>query len=82
MVDLSNAQAEALLLKFEEEMNKWEEREKVLSQEKLEIYKLRHLAKEICIHPSTQDKDDFDYHRREEWTVTTCTVCGKEVGRQ
>lgn len=78
---LENIQAEGLLLRFKEEMAKWETRKKLFEDEKLEIYKIKGMAKELCTHPQTKEEDDYDYHRREDWTKVICLVCEKEVRR-
>lgn len=37
----------------------------------------------FCIHPADKIKTEtnFDYHKREEWTTRTCTVCEKILER-
>jgi hypothetical protein len=34
-----------------------------------------------CPHERTQEKSDFDYHKREDWVETYCSDCGKMLSR-
>lgn len=34
-----------------------------------------------CPHERTHTKSDFDYHKREDWTETYCSDCGKMLSR-
>ena len=76
-----NIQAEGLLLKFNEELEKWKVRVKAVQDEQYEVYKIKALAQEVCTHPTTREEDCSNYHNREEWTEVICTVCDKEVKR-
>lgn len=78
---LENIQAEALLLKFEEELAKWEIKVKDVEDEKFEIYKIKQIAQEVCTHPKTREESTYDYHKREDWTNVFCCVCDKRVER-
>jgi len=54
-------------------MNHAEELHNVLMQTMRE--KVRTLSTEFqkcCTHPVTKIKDDFDYHKREEWKEEVC----------
>lgn len=41
--------------------------------------RIRALTKEFqsnCTHPTTRIRDDFDYHKNEEWKEEVCEECG------
>ena len=76
---LENIQAEGLLLRFKEEMVKWETRLKAVESEKWEVYKIKNLAQEVCTHPKTREEGTPDYHNNTEWTRVICTICDKQV---
>lgn len=38
-------------------------------------------VKKMCPHENTKKEDDFDYHKREDWTIIRCTDCGAQVDR-
>lgn len=46
-----------------------------------EIINLRKAAQKICTHPEERSEDDFDYHRREDWTKYYCKICDKLLRR-
>ena len=37
--------------------------------------------KKKCSHPKTEIKDDFNYHRNEEWQLEVCAECGLVLRR-
>lgn len=46
------------------------------------LSKLSTSLKESCTHPIQRVQTDFDYHRREEWDITTCNICNKQLSRK
>lgn len=77
---MKNIIAESLLLQMKTELQALEqEKEKVLvsfKEREHEIYKIRVLIKQHCIHDKTHEEDDSNYHRGEYGTKTVCDVCG------
>lgn len=45
------------------------------------IFKAQESLQEVCAHNKLEITDDFDYHRREEWTITDCAICKKRISR-
>lgn len=45
------------------------------------ISKVKDALQEVCSHNKLEIIDDFDYHRREEWTITNCAICKKRISR-
>src|SRR6478609_9832305 len=43
------------------------------------IYKAQDSLQNVCSHNRVEIIDDFDYHRREEWTTTICDICKKQI---
>lgn len=83
MADNSIADALVLLIAQKEAQKKVvQERHKdELKEVDKDIRNTRAKLAEHCIHPTTRKEDFFDYHKREEWTYTYCTVCQKMLSR-
>ena len=56
--------------------------EKEIRDERLAVSRILNEAQNKCTHPTTRTKDDFNYHTREEWVETYCTVCNKLISRK
>lgn len=59
-----------------------EEFEKEIANERLATERIVAEAQNKCTHPTTRTKNDFNYHTREEWVETYCTVCNKRLSRE
>ena len=80
-----NIVAEALMLAHRDALAKTDELKKRQQKEYQEAlqaaFAFRTKAQETCTHPEKKESQDFDYHKREEWTEVHCTVCGKRLER-
>ena len=48
-----------------------------------DCWALINVAQELCDHDApVRIEHDFDYHKREDWTETFCTICGKQLSRE
>lgn len=56
--------------------------EKEIREERLAANRIVIEAQNKCTHPTTRTKDDFNYHTREVWVETYCTVCNKLISRK
>ena len=80
-----NMIAEGLLLLAAQkraEINAREEKfEKEIRDERLAVNRIVAEAQNKCTHPTTRTEKDFNYHTREDWVETYCTVCNKRLSR-
>ena len=56
--------------------------EKEIREERLAANRIVIEAQNKCTHPTTRIKNDFNYHTREDWVETYCTVCNKLISRK
>ena len=56
--------------------------EKEIRDERLVASRIVAEAQNKCIHPTTRTENDFNYHTREDWVETYCTVCNKRISRK
>ena len=56
--------------------------EKEIRDERLAVGRIINEAQNKCIHPTTRTENDFNYHTREDWVETYCTVCNKRISRK
>jgi hypothetical protein len=45
------------------------------------LHNLRQEFKKKCSHPKTKIRDDFNYHKNEEWKEEVCEECGAILRR-
>lgn len=56
--------------------------EKEIRDERLVAERIVIEAQNKCTHPTTHTENDFNYHTREDWVETYCTVCNKQISRK
>jgi NAD-dependent SIR2 family protein deacetylase len=72
LMRLQTKELDKLLTKHEREQKKYNTR----------LIKLNDSLKKSCTHITQSVRTDFDYHRREEWEITTCNICNKQLSRK
>lgn len=58
-----------------------EQQQKELSNFRIEIGNIKKKAQDNCIHPSTREEKDYNYHTRETYYEKYCTICNKLLSR-
>lgn len=76
---MNNVQAEALLLKYQKEMSEWEEYRKALDEKKCDVFKIKKMAQDVCIHPQTRREAWYNGHNGTTDVDVICLVCDKTV---
>ena len=56
--------------------------EKEIHDERRLVSQIVNEAQAKCTHPTTRTEDDFNYHTRENWVETYCTVCNTRISRK
>lgn len=56
--------------------------EKEIRDERLAVGRIVIEAQNKCTHPTTRTENDFNYHTREDWVETYCTVSNKLISRK
>lgn len=80
---MNNIIAEALMLKYRQEMKNLEEKrkafEKQMKDEEKSVYNIKNEAQKACTHPSYETRTHYNYHNNYEEYEDICDVCGKTV---
>ena len=75
LMDELNSEESKAIQEVEEKY--WKNRSKVFQ----EFGDRKRAVQAACPHKRTYKKSDFDYHKREDWTETYCSDCGKMLSR-